>query len=76
MFIDEGHTLDFTNKAFEAVELVGEAHAGIVTSLVRQTCGAERSEESGEWNHPNDLAALVARAEAELPGCAGRRERR
>ena len=23
VFIDEGHTLDFTNKAFEAVELVG-----------------------------------------------------
>ncbi|HET9600626.1 MAG TPA: Rieske 2Fe-2S domain-containing protein [Acidimicrobiales bacterium] len=66
VFIDEGHTLDFTNKAFEAVELVGEAHAGIVTSMVRQTCGAERSEETGEWNHPIDLGALVARAEAEL----------
>ncbi len=67
VFIDEGHTLDFTNKAFEAVALVGESYAPVVTSLVSQTCGADRSEESGEWNHPHDLAALVRRAESELP---------
>ena len=67
VFIDEGHTLDFTNKAFEAVALVGESYAPVVTSLVSQTCAADRSEESGEWNHPHDLAALVRRAESELP---------
>jgi hypothetical protein len=67
VFIDEGHTLDFTNKAFEAVALVGDSHAPVVTSLVSQTCAADRSEESGEWNHPHDLATLVRRAEAELP---------
>jgi nitrite reductase/ring-hydroxylating ferredoxin subunit len=67
VFIDEGHSLDFTNKAFEAVRLVGDRQAGVVTSLVRQTCAADRSEESGEWNHPHDLASLIARAEAELP---------
>ena len=67
VFIDEGHTLDFTNKAFEAVALVGASYAPVVTSLVTQTCAADRSEESGEWNHPHDLAALVRRAESELP---------
>ena len=67
VFIDEGHTLDFTNKAFEAIALVGEGQAAVVTSLVRQTCAADRSEEGGEWNHPRDLAALVRRAEADLP---------
>ncbi|HEY8092951.1 MAG TPA: Rieske 2Fe-2S domain-containing protein [Acidimicrobiales bacterium] len=67
VFIDEGHTLDLTNKAFEAVGLVGDGRAGVVTSLVRQTCAADRSEESGEWNHPHDLASLIARTEAELP---------
>ena len=35
--------------------------------MVRQTCAADRSEEGGEWNHPYDLAGLVARAEEELP---------
>jgi hypothetical protein len=67
VFIDEGHTLDFTNKAFEAVSLVGPDDASIVTSLVRQTCAADRSEESGEWNHPHDLVALVDQAVGELP---------
>ena len=67
VFIDEGHSLDFTNKAFEAVRLVGDRQAGVVSSLVGQTCAADRSEESGEWNHPHDLASLIARAEAELP---------
>jgi hypothetical protein len=57
VFIDEGHTLDFTNKAFEGVALVGPERAGVVTSMVRQTCAADRSEEGGEWNHPTTSPA-------------------
>jgi nitrite reductase/ring-hydroxylating ferredoxin subunit len=68
VFIDEGHTLDFTNKAFEALDMVGPEPAGLVlSSLVAQTCAADRAEESAEWRHPRDLAALVRQAEAELP---------
>jgi hypothetical protein len=67
VFIDEGHTLDFTNKAFEAVGLLGPDEAKVVTSLVRQTCAAERSEETSEWNHPIDLVSLLERAVADLP---------
>ena len=38
VFIDEGHTLDFTNKAFEALGHVGPSEASIVLpTLVRQT---------------------------------------
>lgn len=63
VFIDEGHTLDFTNKAFEALALVGAgATAGVLTSLVPQTCAADRSEESSEWRHPRDLAVLATDA--------------
>ena len=63
VFIDEGHTLDFTNKAFEAVALVGPQAAGaVLPSLVGQTCAADRSEEASEWRHPRDLAALAAAA--------------
>lgn len=76
VFIDEGHTLDFTNKAFEAIELLGPAVAGdALGSLVAQTCAAERSEETGPWQHPVDLAALafeggaaLAAAPAGVPG--------
>ena len=67
VFIDEGHTLDFTNKAFEALALIGaDAPPGLLTSLVAQTCAADRSEESSEWRHPRDLAALVADANGRL----------
>jgi nitrite reductase/ring-hydroxylating ferredoxin subunit len=67
VFIDEGHTLDFTNKAFEALGLVEGASSGAVLgSLVAQTCAADRSEESSEWRHPRDLAALLASAQGRL----------
>lgn len=67
VFIDEGHTLDFTNKAFEAIELLGPAVAGdALGSLVAQTCAAERSEETGPWQHPLDLAALAVEGGAAL----------
>ena len=63
VFLDEGHTLDFTNKAVESLTYAGADAAGLVlTSLVDQTCRADRAEESSAWRHPHDLAALVERA--------------
>jgi nitrite reductase/ring-hydroxylating ferredoxin subunit len=60
VFMDGGHTIDFTNKAFEAVEhLGGDAAMQVLPTLVRQTAGAQRSEEFSEWRHPHDLAALA-----------------
>ena len=68
VFIDIGHTLDFTNKAFEAVEHLGwPAAESVLPTLTSQTAGASRAEESSRWRHPHDLAALVAETEAELP---------
>ena len=68
VFIDEGHTLDFTNKAFEALGHVGDDAAALVLpTLVRQTAGAQRSEEFSEWRHPHDLLKLARQAEAALP---------
>jgi len=68
VFVDGGHTLDFTNKAFEAVDLLGsEAAKLVLPTLVVQTSRASRSEEGGEWRHPHDLAALIARADKRLP---------
>jgi nitrite reductase/ring-hydroxylating ferredoxin subunit len=62
VFIDGGHTIDFTNKVFEAVEHLGKDAAGeILPTLVRQTSAASRSEEFGEWRHPHDRVALAQR---------------
>jgi len=68
VLLDEGHTLDFTNKAMEAVGHLGPASAPVVLpSVVRQTALAERSEEQSEWRHPVDLVALLDMAVGELP---------
>ena len=68
VFIDGGHTIDFTNKAFEALNFVGGDAAGsVLPTLVRETAAASRSEEGGEWRHPHDLAGLVLRANERLP---------
>jgi hypothetical protein len=67
VFIDEGHSLDFTNKAFEALGHLGWSHAGeVLPTLVTQTAGARRHEEEGAWRHPHDLAELMAVATTRL----------
>ena len=67
-FIDIGHPLDFTNKAFEALDVAGWEHAEpALTSLVATYAAAERMEESNEWRHPIDLVALLESAFVELP---------
>ena len=68
VFVDEGHTIDFTNKAFEALAHLDPAAAPqILPTLVRQTASAQRSEEFSEWRHPHDLATLASATIAELP---------
>ena len=60
VFIDGGHTLDFTNKAFEALDHVGSGAAPeVLPALVQQTAGAQRSEEFSEWRHPYDLVRMT-----------------
>jgi nitrite reductase/ring-hydroxylating ferredoxin subunit len=67
VFLDGGHTIDFHNKAFEALDHIGSASAvHVLPTLVPQTVRADRAEEHGEWRHPHDLVALVARFDAEL----------
>jgi nitrite reductase/ring-hydroxylating ferredoxin subunit len=67
VFIDGGHTIDFTNKAFEALDILGDAAApDVLPTLVRGTAGAQRSEEFSEWRHPHNLAALVDATAAAL----------
>ena len=68
VFIDEGHTLDFTNKAFESLEHLGWQEAGFVLpSLAAQTAAATRHEEESAWRHPHDLVAILHDAYERLP---------
>ena len=65
VFVDGGHTIDFTNKAFEALDCLGDKTAGeILTTLAHQTAAASRSEETGSWRHPHDLPGLLAAVKA------------
>jgi nitrite reductase/ring-hydroxylating ferredoxin subunit len=68
VFVDEGHTIDFTNKAFEVLGHLGEGAAGLVLpTLVAQTATARRHEEEAAWRHPHNLAGLAAEAASRLP---------
>ena len=68
VFIDGGHTVDFTNKAFEAVGHLGpDAARQVLPTLVAQTAAARRHEETGAWRYPHDLAGMVESAAAGLP---------
>lgn len=67
-YIQTGHVVDFTNKAFEALDIAGWDHAGtVLTSLVHGYATAERMEESSAWRSPVDLVALLEAAFEELP---------
>jgi nitrite reductase/ring-hydroxylating ferredoxin subunit len=67
-FADGGHALDFVNKAFECVDLIGREHAAaILPTVVDQLVSARGADERDAWRHPVDLIALMAGACAELP---------
>jgi len=67
-YLDGGHTLDFVNKALEALDLAGWERAEMVlASLPTQLAGAERMEEANAWRNPVDLVALLDDAFARLP---------
>src|SRR5262249_51004744 len=55
-YMDEGHSLDFANKAFELLDHIGWSHAdAVLPSLVPNLVRASRAEESSSWRHPVDL---------------------
>src|SRR4051794_9066828 len=70
-YLDGGHTLDFVNKALEALDVAGWDRAEpVLASLPAQLAGAERMEEANAWRNPVDLVALLERAFEELARAA------
>jgi nitrite reductase/ring-hydroxylating ferredoxin subunit len=77
-YIDIGHPADFTNKAFEALDIAGwDGAEGVLTSLVRGYAQAGRMEESNAWRNPIDLIAILEDSFDKLPAAVekGRRAR-
>ena len=67
-YIQIGHPADFTNKAFEALDIVGWEYAPpVLTSLVTGYAEASRMEESNSWRHPIDLIEILHEAFERLP---------
>jgi nitrite reductase/ring-hydroxylating ferredoxin subunit len=67
-YIDIGHTLDFINKALEALDAVNWQGAETVfASLVAGLAKAARMEESSSWRYPVDVVAILESAMAQLP---------
>ena len=78
-FADTGHALDFINKAFECLELIGWEHAqSVLPTVVGQMVAARGAEETTAWRQPADLIALCRTTATELPGlfAAARRDER
>jgi nitrite reductase/ring-hydroxylating ferredoxin subunit len=68
VYADGGHSLDFINKAFECLDLIGWKHAAeVLPSVVGQMSEARGAEESTAWRDPIDLITLCRDAALELP---------
>lgn len=75
-YLDIGHRVDFTNKAFEALEHAGwDLAEPVLSSLAAGYASASRMEESNAWRHPVDLVAILDDAFARIPAAlaAGRK---
>lgn len=68
-YIQVGHALDFVNKAFEALDLVGwepELAELALSSVVRGIAQGSRQEERNAWRHPVDLVTILDAAFAQI----------
>ncbi|MCZ6609218.1 MAG: Rieske (2Fe-2S) protein [Alphaproteobacteria bacterium] len=68
VFAGGGHSLDFINKAFECLDLIGWEHATkVLPTIVEGTVMARGAAESTAWRQPIDLIALLEDVFTEIP---------
>jgi hypothetical protein len=68
-FADGGHVLDFINKAFECLDLIGFDHAAeLLPSLMPVLTAGQGAEESTAWRSPLDLITLRDQGSLKLAG--------
>jgi len=82
-YLSTGHVLDFTNKAFEALDHAGwDLAEPVLASLARGYASGDRMEESNAWRNPTDLVAILELAFESVPAAleagvrAGRQHRK
>lgn len=67
VFADGGHSLDFINKSFECLDLIGWQYAAdVLSSIIGQMVAARGADESTEWRQPIDLVAVCTNASTGL----------
>ncbi|MBV8626461.1 MAG: Rieske (2Fe-2S) protein, partial [Paraburkholderia sp.] len=67
-FADTGHSLDFINKTFECLDVIGWEHASaLLPTIVAQMVAARGAEESTAWRQPIDLVALCNETASQMP---------
>src|SRR5204863_6571526 len=67
-YIEGGHTLDFVNKALEALDIAGwERAESVLSAMAAPLAFSTRMEESNAWRNPVDLVALLEDAFERLP---------
>ncbi len=68
-YLDGGHSIDFINKAFELLDLIGWQHAAtLLPSIIPGITAGMRMEEVSSWRTPVDLIELLEPVFAELLG--------
>jgi hypothetical protein len=69
LFANSGHLFDFSNKAFELVELLGWPTANeLFPLLMVQLTQSRGAEETTEWHHPIEIVEPLRAAFEALPG--------
>jgi len=59
-FLDNGHSIDFVNKAFELLDRIGWEHApAVLPSIVPSLTNVQRMEETNAWRAPVDLVEIL-----------------
>lgn len=66
-YADGSHLLDFSNKAFELLDMIGWQHAPeVLPTVVRQLVSARGGEENNAWRHPVDLVPPLQQVGKEI----------
>jgi nitrite reductase/ring-hydroxylating ferredoxin subunit len=66
-YLDGGHSIDFINKAFELLDLIGwQQAATLLPSVIPGITAGARMEEVSSWRTPVDLIELLEPVFAEL----------
>jgi nitrite reductase/ring-hydroxylating ferredoxin subunit len=64
---DSGQVVDFMNKAFELLGLIGWEHASeVLPTVVGPLVNARGGEETSPWRHPVDLVSMLRQVDEEL----------